>query len=52
MEPRANLKMGMSKCTKSSISYVTTAPPKFETSKLKMKVVALAYINGNIETKH
>ena len=35
--------MGKSKCAKSPISYLTTAPPEFETSKLLLKAVALAY---------
>ena len=35
--------MGKSKCAKSPISYLTTAPPEFETSKLSLKAVALAY---------
>ena len=46
MEPRATLKMGMSKCTKSSISYVTTAPPEFEIFKLLLMTVALPYRNN------
>ena len=39
--------MGKSKCAKSPISYLTTAPPEFETSKLLLKAVALAYSYGN-----
>ena len=35
--------MGKSKCAKSPISYLTTVPPEFETSKLLLKAVALAY---------
>ena len=56
MEPRATLKMGMSKCTKSSISYVTTAPPDFEIFKLLLMTVALPYMahygkaNGHFES--
>ena len=38
--------MGKSKCAKSPISYLTTAPPEFETSKLLLKAVALAYSPG------
>ena len=43
MELRPSLKMGKSKCAKSPISYLTTAPPEFETSKLLLKAVVLAY---------
>ena len=34
MELRPSLKMGKSKCARSPISYLTTAPPEFETFKL------------------
>ena len=34
------------KCAKSPISYLITAPPEFETSKLLLKAVALAYMNN------
>ena len=44
MELRPSLKMGKSICAKSPISYLTTAPPEFETFKLLLKAVALAYI--------
>ena len=35
--------MGKSKCAKSPISYLTTAPPEFETFKLLLMAVALPY---------
>ena len=44
MELRPSLKMGKSICAKSSISYLTTAPSEFETFKLSLMAVALAYI--------
>ena len=43
MELRPSLKMGKSKCAKSPISYLTTAPPEFETFKLLLMAVALPY---------
>jgi len=36
--------MGKSKCAKSPISYLITAPSEFETFKLLLKAVALAYL--------
>ena len=36
--------MWKKKCAKSPISYLTTAPPDFETFKLLLMTVALAYI--------
>ena len=45
MELRPSLKMGKSICAKSPISYLTTVPPEFETFKLLLKAVALAYLN-------
>ena len=35
--------MGKSKCAKSPISYLTTAPPEFESFKLLLMAVALPY---------
>ena len=52
MELRPSLKMGKSKCAKSPISYLTTAPPEFETSKLSLKAVALAYRFSSQGTKY
>ena len=43
MELRPSLKMGKSKCARSPISYLTTAPPEFETFKLLLMAVALPY---------
>ena len=43
MELRPSLKMGKSICAKSPISYLTTAPPEFETFKLLLMAVALPY---------
>ena len=43
MELRPSLKMGKSICAKSQISYLTTAPSEFETFKLSLMAVALAY---------
>ena len=47
MELRPSLKMGKSKCAKSPISYLTTAPPEFETFKLLLMAVALPYRGSN-----
>ena len=43
MELRPSLEMGKSKCAKSPISYLTTAPPEFETFKLLLMALALPY---------
>ena len=40
---RPSSKMGKIICAKSSISYLTTAPSEFETFKLSLMAVALAY---------
>ena len=50
-EGKVNSKMGKSKCAKSPISYLTTAPPEFETSKLLLEAVALAYTHSVIAVK-
>ena len=49
MELRPSLKMGKSKCAKSPISYLTTAPPEFETFKLLLMAVALPYKNNALQ---
>ena len=49
MELRPSLKMGKSKCARSPISYLTTAPPEFETFKLLLKAAALAYSRKEIK---
>ena len=49
MELRPSLKMGKSKCAKSPISYLTTAPPEFETFKLLLMAVALPYSQEQVQ---
>ena len=49
MELKPCLKMGKSICVKSPISYLTTAPSEFETFKLSLMAVALAYTLARIK---